>query len=221
MRRQQQKYINSAFPRCQVADRQKGEILTMKNALVASLIILIFLVTSCSSPVAEKKEATAKSEGISSTKDLSRLSIKELPLLTGYSVTEKSEPWETIKEEADYAFSQSFVKIGAGVAKDAPNLVVLDARTYKASQTAEEKYAELHEEETELGTRTERNKEDIVIGGKLRNAKISLIRPDTGSYVVEILFLEEKTVIMILVADFTKYREDLAKEIAVAVVQKI
>ncbi|MBI2143486.1 hypothetical protein HYU20_04070, partial [Candidatus Woesearchaeota archaeon] len=111
------------------------------------------------------------------------------------------------------------VKIGAGVPKDAPNVVLLDARTYKTLQTAQEKYAELHEEETELGTRTERNKEDIVMGG--RNAKLSLIRPDTGSYVVQILFLDGKTVIMIVVADFTKYREDLAKEIAEAVAQKI
>ncbi|MBI2175812.1 hypothetical protein HYU40_00495 [Candidatus Woesearchaeota archaeon] len=191
----------------------------MKNSLIVSLIFLIFLVTACTSPVAEKETPVKIVEDVSSASDLSRLSIKELPLLTGYSLTEKSEPWEIIKEEVDYAFSQNFVKIGAGVPKDAPNVVLLDARTYKTLQTAQEKYAELYEEETELGTRTERNKEDIVMGG--RNAKLSLIRPDTGSYVVQILFLDGKTVIMILVADFTKYREDLAKEIAEAVAQKI
>lgn len=192
----------------------------MKNPIIISLIFLIFLIAACTSPATEKKVTEVKTgEGVSSTSDLSRLSIKELPLLTGYSLTEESEPWEIIKEEVDYAFSQNFVKIGAGVPKDAPNVVLLDARTYKTLQTAQEKYAELHEEETELGTRTERNKENIVIGGK--NAKLSLIRPDTGSFVVQILFLDGKTVIMILVADFTKYREDLAKEIAEAVAQKI
>ncbi len=192
----------------------------MKNPLIVSLIFLIFLIAACTSPATEKKETEVKiNEGVSSTSDLSRLSIKELPLLAGYSLTEESEPWEIIKEEADYAFSQTFTKIGAGLPKDAPNIIILDARTYKVLQTAQEKYVELYEEVTELGTRTERNKGDIVIGGK--NAKLSLIRPDTGSYVVEILLLEGKTVIRILVADFTKYREDLAKEIAEAVTQKI
>ena len=183
------------------------------------LLLAVLLIAGCAAPALEKSEAEIQSAGVSSTEDLSRLSIKDLSLLSGYALTEKNEPWDIIKAEVDYAFSQTFVKVGVGLPKDAPSVIVLDARTYKTLQTAEEKYSKPHEEETELGTRTEKNKEDVVISGK--NAKLSLIRPDTGSYAVEILFIDRQTVIMVLVADFTAYKDALATEIAEAVAQKI
>ncbi len=189
--------------------------MNIKLILVIMLLSAILLTLGCSKQPVNSVQNT---DTTSSNSDLSRLSIKNLPSMeSGYTLTEKNEPWEGVKDEVDYAFSQSFVNIKAG--KDYPTVVVLDARTYKTPEAAEDAYEKPHETASELGTLTEQNKEPAIIGGK--KAVLSLIRPDTGSYAVEILFREGKTVIILLVADFREYKTEFAAEIAEAVAQKI
>jgi hypothetical protein len=187
----------------------------MKIQIILGLSFLVLLTAACTGqPVEETESVDGGSSQESPEEDLPRLSIKGLPLLEGYSLDEKREPWERVKEDTDAAFSQTFVK-----PTGSPTVVILDAREYKTLEKAREVYNKLYEEETAFGTRTERNKEDTIMGGL--TAKISNIRPDTGSYVVQVEFLDGKTVIMVLVTDFLKYREDVATEIAEIVAEKI
>jgi hypothetical protein len=114
---------------------------------------------------------------------------------------------EPANDTIDAAYYETYQNL-----KGKPFIILLNVNQYKTKDKAQDVYNTLYETLTELGTRTEKNKESIKIGTD--DAKLSHIRPDTGSNVVEILILKDTTLIRIFVADFSKYYQDEAIQLA-------
>ena len=188
--------------------------MTNKKGIAPIVIVLILAALFVTGILIWQNKLVPKEE--TKALDLTRFSIKDLSLLSSYTLeAETTEPWEIIKGEVKNAFCQNFM----ATEEQKPMLVYLDIREYITLEKAEKVYNELYETKTELGSITEKNKENIKIGNY--NAKLSLRRPDTGSYYAEILILNGSTVIRLWEGDFSQYYQNIIIEIAEKIVKKI